>query len=126
MKTEIGLWIDHKEALIASAVANSDIKRIASDLEKHVRFAGSAGGVTEEDIRDRRFENHLHKYYDEVIAYIHDADSILILGPGEAKIELKKRLELQHLGEHIVGIETVDKMSDRQVAAKVREHFDKQ
>lgn len=125
MKMELGLWIDHKEALIASATKNSEVKRIVSDIEKHVRFAGGAASTTEEDIRDRRFDNHLQKYYDEVIAYIHDADSILILGPGEAKIELKKRLEAQHLGDHIVGIETFDKMSEQQIAAKVRERFTK-
>jgi hypothetical protein len=27
------------------------------------------------------------------------------------------------LGGRIVGIETVDKMTDRQIAAKVRQHF---
>ena len=123
MKTELGLWIDHKEAFIASTLENSEVKRIASDIEKHVRFGGNAADNSEEDIRDRRFDNHLQKYYDEVIATIRHADSILILGPGEAKIELKKRLESQHLGERIVGIETLDKMSDRQISAKVREHF---
>ena len=36
--------------------------------------------------------------------------TILIFGPGEAKGELKKRLEEDKLGGHIVSIETVDKM----------------
>ncbi len=76
-----------------------------------------------EDMRDRRFTNRLNKYYDEVIASIREADSILILGPGEAKVELKKRLESEALGGRIVGIETVDKMTDRQIAAKVRQRF---
>jgi len=76
-----------------------------------------------EDMRDRRFTNRLNKYYDEVIASIREADSILILGPGEAKVELKKRLESEALGGCIVGIETVDKMTDRQIAAKVRQRF---
>jgi hypothetical protein len=46
----------------------------------------------------------------QVIASIRDAESILIFGPGEAKGELKKRLEEDKLGGHIVSIETVDKM----------------
>jgi hypothetical protein len=45
------------------------------------------------------------------------------LGPGEAKGELKKRLKSQELGGRIVGIETVDKMTDRQIAARVRQRF---
>jgi peptide subunit release factor 1 (eRF1) len=124
MKKEIGLWIDHKEALIAFASGDdAEVKRVESDMEKHGRFSGGAAAATEEDIRDRRFGNHLQKYYDEVIVLIRDADSILILGPGEAKTELKKRLEGQHLGERIVGVEAADKMTEGQVAAKVREHF---
>ena len=75
-----------------------------------------------EDVRDRQFENHLNSYYDEVITYIRDADSIQIFGPGEAKGELEKRIEHEGLKARILAIETVDKMTDRQIAAKVREH----
>ena len=60
-----------------------------------------------------------------MIASIRDAESILIFGPGEAKGELKKRLEGDKLGGRIVSIETVDKMTDRQITAKVRQHFAK-
>jgi hypothetical protein len=66
---------------------------------------------------------HLNSYYDEVISCIRDAESILIFGPGEAKGELKKRLEKDNLGGCIVGIETSDKMTDPQIVAKVRAHF---
>jgi len=65
----------------------------------------------------------LSRYYDDVIACIRDAESIQIFGPGEAKGELEKRLESKELGGRIVGIETVDKMTDRQIAAKVRQRF---
>jgi len=76
-------------------------------------------------VRDRQFGNQLNSYYDAVIAVICDGDSIQIFGPGEAKGELEKRLESKDLGERIVSVETVDKMSDRQIAAKVRERFQK-
>jgi len=57
--------------------------------------------------------------------YLRDAESILIFGPGEAKGELQRRLKRNNLGGRSVGIETVDKMTDRQIAAKVRQHFHK-
>jgi len=94
-------------------------------MKKHVRFTGgtaSQDGSTE-DVRDRQFGNRLNSYYDEVIAVIRDADSIQIFGPGEAKGELEKRLESEGLKGRIVGIESVDKMTDRQIAAKVRQRF---
>jgi hypothetical protein len=49
----------------------------------------------------------------------------MIFGPGEAKGELEKRLVNKGLGGRVVGIETVDKMTDRQIAAKVRQRFPK-
>jgi len=122
MKKEIGLWIDHRKAVIVIIKdEEEEIKKIKSNMEKHVRFTSEDGRG--EDVRDRQFENHLNSYYDEVIAYIRDADSIQIFGPGEAKIELEKRIEHDRLKAHILPIETVDKMTDRQIAAKVREHF---
>ncbi len=124
MKKEIGLWIDHRETVIVVLTDGAEeTRRLKSGMEKHVRFSGGAQTETAEDMRDRRFTNHLNKYYDEVIAHIREADSILIVGPGEAKVELKTRLESEGLGERIVGIETVDKMTERQIAAKVRQHF---
>ena len=69
------------------------------------------------------FRSELNTYYDEVIACIRNAESILIFCPVEAKDELKKRLEGHHLGGRIVGIETVDKMTDNQIAAKIRQYF---
>jgi hypothetical protein len=45
------------------------------------------------------------------------------MGPGEAKGELVKRLQSEHLGERIVGVEVVDKMTDHQIAARVRQQF---
>ena len=58
-----------------------------------------------------------------MISHIRDAESILIFGPGEAKGEFAKRLQSEDLGGRIVGVETVDKMTDGQIAARVRQHF---
>jgi hypothetical protein len=73
--------------------------------------------------RQRTLTAHLNIYYDAVIASIRDAEAILIFGPGEAKGELKRRLRKANLSGRIVGMETVDKMTDHQIAAEVRQHF---
>jgi stalled ribosome rescue protein Dom34 len=124
MKRKVGLWIDHKKAVIFSlSDEGAEIKRISSEMEKHVRFSGGAQEESGEDQRDKRFTGHLNKYYNDVISYIRNAESILIFGPGEAKRELKKMLENEKLHGNIVGIETVDKMTDNQIVAKVRQRF---
>jgi molybdopterin converting factor small subunit len=127
MKKGIGLWIDHRKAVIVIiSDEGEEVKEITSNLEKHVRFSGGASEDGQgEDVRDRQFINHLNSYYDAVIAVIRDGDSIQIFGPGEAKGELEKRLEHEGLKGHIFAIETVDKMTDRQIAAKVRERLQK-
>lgn len=126
MKKQAGLWIDHRKAVIVMITdEGEEIKKITSNMEKHVRFTvgtASEDGSTE-DVRDRQFGNHLNRYYNEVIAVIRGADSIQIFGPGEAKGELAKRLEDNGLKTHIIAIETVDKMTDRQISAKVRKQF---
>ena len=131
MKTEVGLWIDHRQAVIVTLVDQmEEIKRITSDVEKHMRYSdasskGSHDDTTEirRDRQDRRFDDQLSKYYDEVISYVRDATSILILGPGEAKGELQKRLEDHGLSDRIVAIKTADKLTDDQIAAEVGQHF---
>ena len=132
MKKEVGLWIDHRKAVIVVITdKGEEIKLIVSKVEKQLRRSGGsplkgpheASQVPADDSRERAFTGHLNIYYDAVIASIRDAEAILILGPGEAKVELKKRLESEELGGRIVGIETVDKMTDRQIVAKVRRAF---
>ena len=128
MKKHVGLWIDHRKAVIVLITeSGEETKEITSNMKKHVRFTGgtaSQDGSTE-DVRDRQFGNHLNSFYDAVMAVVRGADAILIFGPGEAKGELEKRLEHDGMKERIFAIETMDKMTDRQISAKVREHFQK-
>jgi hypothetical protein len=132
MKTKVGVWIDHRKAVIVTLMEEREVVGlIISKAEKQLRRSGDSPlkgpyephQVPEQDSRQRAFKGHLNIYYDAVIASIRDAESILIFGPGEAKSELKERLEKHKLGERIVGIETVDRMTRNQIAAKVRRRF---
>jgi hypothetical protein len=134
MKTRVGLWIDHKQAIVVAVTdKGEEIGLIVSKAEKQDRRAGDSQlkgsfeprQVAADDIRQRVFTGHLNRYYDAVIACIGDAEAILLFGPGEAKGELKKRLERKKMGNRIAAVETVDNMTDRQIAAKVRKHFAK-
>jgi len=132
MTTQAGLWIDHRKAVIVLVSNEGEATRlIESNVERHVRYSGGAQSGTSnesqtgtaESTRERHFEGQLGRYYDEVIESIRDAEAILIFGPGEAKGELTARLGRDGLSGRIVGVETVDKMTDRQIAAKVRERM---
>lgn len=132
MGSKVGLWIDHKKAVIVTITdQGEEIKQILSNAERQERRSADSRhsgpfesqAVQADDRRDRKFMGHLNSFYDEVFSSIHDAESILIFGPGEAKGELQKRVEHKGLGGRIVGVETDDKMTERQVAAKVCKHF---
>ena len=99
MASEVGLWIDHRKAVVVTIENEVDVTReIRSNLEKDVRFSGRSGskspkvsrGSNAEDVQDRKFGNHLGSYYDGVISMIREADSIWIFGPGEAKVEFER------------------------------------
>ena len=132
MKTKMGLWIDHKKAIVVAVTDKGEETRlIISKVERQLRRSGDSplkgaydkAQVPARNSRQRTFTAHLNIYYDAVIACIRDADSILIFGPGEAKAELQKRLKKATLRGRIVDMETADKMTDHQIAAKVRQHF---
>ncbi len=132
MKKEIGLWLDHREAIIVVLSDGEEhIEHVSSEGARHIRYSGSSHSetpeglkeVTSEDRRDRKTGNELNKYYDEVIAVIRDAESIQIFGPGEAKGELAKRIEHAGLKSHLLRVEAADNMTVPQISAKVRERF---
>jgi hypothetical protein len=126
MEKQAGLWIDHRKAVIVIISDTGEmIKEVTSNMEKHVRFTGgnsSEDGSTE-DVRDRKFGNHLNSFFDGVIAWVRDVETLQIFGPGEAKVELEKRLKEKGFKGRITAVETMDKLTDRQISAKVRENF---
>jgi hypothetical protein len=133
MKKTAGLWIDHRKAVVVVVTDKGDeTKLIISSVEKQ---PGRSGGIRTtapyekqilaDDSLQRAFMGHLNIYYDAVISCIRDAEAIMIFGPGEAKDELKKRIKRNKLSGRVVGIETVDKMTHRQIAARVRHYFSK-
>ena len=132
MHINIGLWIDHRKALIVSSSASGyDVNEVGSSAEKHPSRAEGDNGheafeshqVPADDVRDRKFTQHLKTFYDEVIALVHNAGSLLVFGPGEAKGEFVKRLEAEKPSARTLKVETSDKMTNRQVEAHVRDYF---
>jgi hypothetical protein len=130
MQKEVGVWIDHKKAVIVTGNGET-LEKLESNMEDYVRSNGGIHGKTPagtmvfdaEDQRERHLIEHLNKYYATVIAHVRDAGAILIFGPGEAKFELEKKLKNNELHKHVIGIESTDKLTDRQIVAKVKNFF---
>ncbi|UCE33878.1 MAG: hypothetical protein JSV55_00455 [Deltaproteobacteria bacterium] len=129
----VGVWIDHDKAFVVSiSDGQQTVTRIESNVEGRYRLSGGSRSRTlygpQEIASDKKIEerrrHQLRRYYRKVITEFADSLAILVFGPGKAKIELQKELEkTKALASKVVGSETTDKMTERQIAAKVRKFF---
>ncbi len=132
-RCRIGLWLDHERAVVVTLAGKAaKVEKLPSNVERHTRLAGggraatvyAAQDVVSESSHHRKFENQLAAYYQQLIRLLKTADELLIFGPGEARTELKKALEKQKVFQgKIIAVEPADKMTERQIVAKVRQGF---
>lgn len=133
MRTHVGVWIDHKKAVIVEA-GTETVTVVESDVPAHTRFTGGGGypgsqssqrGGSERR-REERNRNALDRYFDQVIAALGHPEAVLIMGPGEAKRQLADRLgQATTRPQPMLTLETTDKLTDPQIVATVTKHFGK-
>jgi len=130
MDRNVGLWIDHKQAFVISD-QDGIVEVIPSHIEPPAHYSGGTqlGGKlnqkTDTEFRKSdRFRLQLKKYYQQVISSLKDANSIFIMGPGEAKIEFQKAIKrYKSLQGRVLKVETADKMTKNQMVAYVRNFY---
>ena len=133
MTKYIGIWIDHKEAhvVIYNRIKES-IKHITSGIEKWATSGGGSrgalpyshtGGGAGTKIESQR-RDYLQKYYETIAKNISITDKVILMGPSFAKLELQRTIEKKKtFAGTVVSKITVGRMTDRQIAAKVRSFF---
>jgi hypothetical protein len=141
MKKYVGVWVDHRQAYVVSILkdqpAEEDkemVERIESDMERRVRLSGGTRtrktpygpqDIAVDGRQETRIQRQLNGFYRQIIERMADADRILVFGPGEAKIELKKEIgKSRRMAQKLSGVETADKMTVKQVAARTRKFFE--
>lgn len=113
------VWIDHREARVFH-VTETEAERIAVQAhapQGHVHHhAGSVSGKRAEVAAS---------YLDAVVAALGEAKEWLIVGPGNAKLELVKHVHKAHptLIARIAGVESADHPTDGELAAHARAYF---
>ena len=130
MDRDVGLWIDHKQAY-AIWYKDGRVKVIPSRLEPPAHYSGGTqlGGKLNQkaDVElhhNDRFRLQLNKYYQQVMSALKNADSIFIMGPGKAKIELEKVIKKnKSMQKRILRVETAAKMTKNQMIAYVRKFY---
>lgn len=125
MEKKVGMWIDRNKAVIVSIADKTEGRRIiTSDMEHYVLYSTVVpGDGSPENVRDRRFWDHLGEYYDKIVEHIRDAAEIQIFGPEIAKYELQQHLESEGLSTRIVSLEDAEKLTDLEIATRVQKRF---
>ncbi len=127
---KVGIWIDHRRAVVVTIEnGNETIATLEGEADHQPKAAGRYGNKTkwgpQAPINERRVEEnyklHVVRFYKDVIKSIGKMDQLLIMGPAQAKLEFVEEIEkIADLRAVPRKVETVDKMTDPQVAAKVR------
>ena len=142
LNKRVGIWVDSKKAFIVSVVKDeldaynkpkTRLMRIDSDVDSHIRLSGGSRSrqvpygpqeISVDGKIDARRRRQLHKYFQEIIRHVEDAEKILIFGPGRAKLELEKEfLKFRRFASRVLPVETTDKMTEGQITAKVKAFF---
>src|ERR1700730_3801473 len=108
MKTQVGMWIDHREANIVFLSQDGEkTKQIKSNVEKQLRRSGDSPSnerfetqmVPASDRREKGYMGHLANYYEEIVSVVRGAESVFIFGPGAAKGEPRIALDSLRVAE---------------------------
>ena len=127
MPTHAVVWIDHTEARVLHVQPETpghvqpepiDEATILSPrhlIHRHPKGRGEA----------KEHPDDAKKFFHEVARALDGADAVLIVGPSSAKVEF-----LTYLQDHdrtlrtkVVGTETVDHPTDREIVAYARRYF---
>lgn len=134
MTDQIGLWIDHRQALVVEfGKGEARMSRFQSGA-KHNAFRGAPkarGSYSPQygegdDQLDNQFRTQLHAFYGRVLGAVRAASHVLIAGPGIAKTEFRKQLERSKQPGRAVCTATTGRLTDRQFVAMARKHFEEE
>lgn len=113
------LWIDHNHATVFNFSPKGES---ISHLENTHHQNHHTNHWEQEKVEQQK------KFYADIGNQLSEDGKFLLLGPSQAKLEFKKYLEdhdKRNLAQAIVGVETLDKLSDGQVRDFAKKYFHK-
>ncbi len=113
------IWIDHKEAHVMFLSEDASEAEVIKTKSSHSHLHHKGGEVGSGRVP------YDEKYLHSVIQAVNESKEILIIGPGSAKLELIKHAHHHdpQIAAKIVGVETVDHPSDKEILAYARKFF---
>ena len=124
MNAQLGIWIDRKKAVIVSVTRNhSVVTQLRSTLRPHGRYHGPHDGGGEKKYEARHEQGVAH-YLDAIARHVERGDEVLVLGPGETKRALAKRIgQIKSLTGVTTTAVAADKISDANLVSMIRKRY---
>ena len=124
MNAKLGIWIDQKKAVIVTVARDhSVVTRLRSSLRPHRRYHGAQDGGGEQKYEARHAQGLAH-FVDAVARHVERGDEVLILGPGESKGALARRIrQIKSLRGVAATATAADKLSEAQIVAATRRRY---
>ncbi len=131
---QIGIWLDFKDCYIVTLAQEGDalVKHLRSDVEHRATKGGSRSKspwgpqFSPPDKKDLERDKHAeHHYFQQILEHIAaDTDEIVIFGPAQAKLGLKKEIEsIKHYHPRLRAVLTSDYLSENEMVALVRDFY---
>jgi len=117
---QMAMWIDHDEARVFHVDGKTSDESTFKSAQHHVHRH-----PVNQETKTRNHPRDEPAFFGEVIAALEGAEKILIVGPSVTKFHFLKYAQ-EHapaIASHIVGVETADHPTDRQLVAYVRQYF---
>jgi stalled ribosome rescue protein Dom34 len=117
---KLAIWIDHNEAKVFHIAASTFDETTVPAANHHLHSRPK-----DQETRTHNHPDDEHRFFREVAAKLVDADQILLLGPSVTKLHFLRYLQKHDpaLEPKVVGVETVDHPTDRQLVAHMRGYF---
>lgn len=113
------VWLDHHEARVFF-FDRHDVKEVdLATTKPHSHLHHKAGNMSgKRNPEDQAF-------FHSIVEALKPATEWLVLGPGQAKAEFVKHIEHhdKQLTSRVLGVETVDHPTDKQIVAHARAYF---
>ncbi len=130
---QVGIWLNQKEADIITLENNAlKFKTIYSDIDPHPRIPGETKQfgrfgdqfLSNENDKKNKINDLTAKYLKAVAESISDSNEIMLFGPAQTKIKLKKLLlKNPQISSKLKEIKSADHMTENQKVAFVKNFY---
>jgi len=118
----LGIWMDHSIAHIIEL--KNDIV-VTNIIESETDQSEKQHLGKDEKLRQNIDQKQLKDYFTRISNVIIDYKEVLLFGPTNAKTELLNLLKAdRHFEEIKIDVKNADKLTDNQLEAFVKEHFE--